>query len=108
MTTKGSKTNAPSTKPKTEDAPSEDIFAGEQFGQFGQIPPGLEAAIGALCRITIQSGGYFGLSVTDDGGSCRLAIRSGGLSADRRFYALPDLETAIARCYAKLRGTKGL
>lgn len=90
-------------KKDSPDASSEDIFAGSVTAQFGAIPKSIEAQVGLVARLTISAGGYFGLSVTDDGGSCRLAIRHGTLVADRRFYTLGDLEAALSTCYSKLR-----
>jgi len=86
-------------------ADEEDLFAGEFVGEFADLPTTIENPIGVVARLVCSNGGYFGLSITDDGGSARLAIRTGKFVADRRFYRLTELEAALAKAFSKLRET---
>lgn len=72
-------------------------------GDFTELPGTLEPALGAVIRVCVRKGGYFGLSVTDDGGSAKLTVRTGRVTVDRRFYKLADFTAAIAKIFASLR-----
>jgi len=90
---------------KTPNPPeAEDILSSEFVGEFGGIPASLEAAIGAICRLAVVNGGYFGVSVTDDRVSCRFVLRTERFVADKRLYRLADFEKALAVSLSKLRG----
>jgi len=90
-------TNAGNTTP--------DDFPDELRGDFDSLSDQLAANIGAIAAIAVAGGGYFGISVTDDGGSARLAIRHKSFELDRRFYGIGKLEAALAYCLRKLRDT---
>jgi len=83
-----------------------DDFPAELLGEFSSISGQLATNIGTIAGLAINGGGYFGISVTDDGGSVRLAIRHGAFELDRRFYAVGKLEGALAYCLTKLRDAK--
>lgn len=83
-----------------------DDFPIELGGEFEGIPDQTLENIGTIAGLAISGGGYFGISVTDDGGSLRLAIRSGSFALDKRFYALAKFEGALAYCLGKLRDSR--
>lgn len=103
MTKKGTNNADAKRKSAPSDADTEDLLDGQFAGEFVQLPEGLTVALGTICRLALVNGGYFGLSVTDDGITARLALRTGKYHVDRRFYRLPDLEAALAKCLEKLR-----
>jgi len=103
MTTRGSKKDATTSAGNTSRSHTPDDFPDELRGDFDEIPPQLAANIGTIAGIAVGGGGYFGLSVTDDGGSARLAIRHKSFDLDRRFYGIGKLEAALAYCLRKLR-----
>jgi len=79
-----------------------DDFPDELDGEFSDLSDVLVRNIGAIAGLAISGGGYFGISVTDDGGSCRLAIRNGPFVLDKRFSTIAKLEGALAYCLRKL------
>lgn len=103
MTTKGPKNVVNGRKTTGTDVPSEDLFDGEFPGEFADLPKTIENPIGVVARLVCSNGGYFGLSITDDGGSARLAIRTGKFVADKRFYRLTELEAALSKAFSRLR-----
>jgi len=86
--------------PKASVAP--DDFPEEFDGEFLKLPNQLVKNIGVIAGLAVSGGGYFGLSVTDDGGSCRLAVRNGPFVLDKRFSTIGKLEGALAYCLRKL------
>lgn len=90
-------------KAPDQNAPTEDLFDGEFPGEFTDLPKTIENPLGVVARLVCSNGGYFGLSITDDGGSARLAIRTGKFVADKRFYRLTELEAALAKAFSRLR-----
>lgn len=103
MASQEKKTHASRPKDDKPAVTTPDDFPDELGGEFEEIPDRLAANIGTLAGMVCGGGGYFGVSVTDDGGSLRLAIRHGAFALDKRFYAVGKLETALAYCVAKLR-----
>jgi hypothetical protein len=99
----GEKNNAPrrSTTKPGDTAP--DDFPEELLGEFGKLSDQLTSNIGVIAAMSVSGGGYFGISVTDDAGSVRLAIRCKAFELDRRFYGIAKLEAALAYCLRKLR-----
>ncbi len=79
-----------------------DDFPDELGGEFTTLPEVTIRNIGVIAGLAISGGGYFGLSVTDDGGSCRLAIRNGPFVLDKRFSTVAKFEGALAYCLRKL------
>lgn len=77
-------------------------FPSEFGGEFQSLSTQLCANLGTICGLATSGGGYFGFSVTDDGGSVRLAVRHGALQFDKRFYSLAKLEGASAWLAARL------
>ena len=102
MTTTKGKTNDERRpiSPKASIAP--DDFPEEFDGEFLKLPSQLIKNFGTIAGLAISGGGYFGISVTDDGGSCRLAVRSGSFVLDKRFSTIAKLEGAMAYCLRKL------
>lgn len=86
--------------PKADVSP--DDFPAELDGDFAVLPGQLAKSIGAIAGLALRGGGYFGISITDDGGSCRLAVRNGTFALDKRFSSLVKLEGALAYCLRKL------
>jgi hypothetical protein len=103
MPTGEKKSNVSKRNPEVKRDTTPDDFPEELRGEFEDLPQQLAANIGVVARATVIGGGYFGLSVTDDGGSVRLAIRRGTFAIDRRFYDVRKLESALAYCIGKLR-----
>lgn len=79
-----------------------DDFPNELGGEFTALPEVTVRNIGVIAGLAVTGGGYFGLSVTDDGGSCRLAIRNGSFVLDKRFSTVAKFEGALAYCLRKL------
>jgi len=101
----------PSTKGKDNDQrgpathkadTTPDDFPDELSGDFAILPRQLVENIGTIAGLAVSGGGYFGISVTDDGGSCRLAVRNGSFVLDKRFSTIAKLEGALAYCLRKL------
>jgi hypothetical protein len=103
MPTGEKKSNATKRSPEIKRDTTPDDFPAELRGEFEDLPQQLSANIGTVARAAVLGGGYFGISVTDDGGSVRLAIRHGNFAIDRRFYDVRKLESALAYCIGKLR-----
>lgn len=103
MPTRGSKKDATASTGNTSRTHTPDDFPDELRGDFDEIPAQLAANIGTIAGIAVSGGGYFGISVTDDGGSARLAIRHKSFDLDRRFYGVGKLEAALAYCLRKLQ-----
>ncbi len=89
-----------STERKGDTAP--DDFPDELSGEFDTLSKTLVGNIGTIAGLAVAGGGYFGISITDDGGSCRLAVRSGPFVLDKRFSTVAKLEGALAYCLRKL------
>lgn len=105
MATKGTKNAGTAKSARDADTEKEDFLAGELHGEFTELPEQFANTIGQVARLTIAGGGYFGLSVSDDGVSAKLVINRGKLRTERRFYRLTDVEAALAVCLNKLRST---
>jgi hypothetical protein len=103
MPTGEKKSNATKRSPEVKRDTTPSDFPAELRGEFEDFPQQLSSNIGVVARASVAGGGYFGLSVTDDGGSVRLAIRHGNFAIDRRFYDVRKLEQALAYCIGKLR-----
>jgi len=76
-----------------------DDFPEEFDGEFVQLPSQLVKNIGVIAGLAVSGGGYFGISVTDDGGSCRIAVRNGSFVLDKRFSTITKLEGEIGRAH---------
>lgn len=72
-------------------------------GEFSRLPAQTVKNLGTIAGLAVADGGYFGISVTDDGGSCRLAVRHQQVVLDKRLYRLSHLDTALAYLLSKLR-----
>lgn len=103
MTTKGAKLNGKRDKIEVDATSKADFLTGLISGEFTDIQPQLAANIGTIAGLAISGGGYFGLSVSDDGVSAKLVIHRGNLQTDRRFYRIADLEAALAKCLTVLK-----
>lgn len=79
-----------------------DDFPSELLGEFAVLSDVVAGNLGIIARLATSGGGYFGFSITDDGGSCKLAVRHASLSFDRRLYSVVQLETLLAYCLRKL------
>lgn len=101
-TTKGTKDDKGRTTYSARSTAPAD-FPTELDGEFGAIPTQTVANIGTIAGLAVVGGGYFGISVTDDGGSIRLAVRRGSFELDKRFYDLRKFDAALAYCLGKLR-----
>lgn len=102
MATKGTN-NAKQQRTNSSTADhGEDFLAGEFTGEFAEISEQLAANLGTIAKLAVIGGGYFGISVSDDGVTSRLVIRRGAMATDRRFYRTSDLEHALAVALKKL------
>lgn len=103
MPTKKDQSNA---KPRTRAGKTDQVESQLDFefsSEFSDLPEILCTNLGIILRLAIRNGGYFGLSVTDDGGSARLAIRCSRFTLDKRVYQLRQLELIASTVYSKLR-----
>lgn len=80
--------------PRPSDVPAD--FPSEFDGEFTGLSGQLLANLATLAGMAVGGGGYFGISITDDGGSIRLAIRRASFTFDKRFYNLHKFEGACA------------
>ena len=89
---------------KTPDKPSTlpDDFPTELRGEFEQLPEQLTKNLGTIAGYAIADGGYFGISVTDDRDSCKLAVRCKSVTFEKRVGSITQLETLLAYCLRKL------
>jgi len=97
--------NEPSRSGQGQRDIAPDDYPEELRGEFAKLPAQCVKNIGTIAGLTVSSGGYFGLSVTDDSGSLRLAVRHGAFVLDKRYYGLVQFETALAYCLRKLGDT---
>ncbi len=103
MTTKGAKPNAKS-KPRSQPSPeTADEFDSQFPPEFSGLPDQLVTNFGPIIRLALAGGGYFGISVSDDRNSCKLAVRCGQFIFERRLNGIKQLEAASAFCFGKLR-----
>lgn len=101
-TKRGTKNATDATRTSARDTTPDD-FPDELRGDFDALSGQLVENLGTIAALAVSGGGYFGISVTDDGGSVRLAIRHQSFNLDRRFYGIGKLEAALAYCLRKLR-----
>ena len=69
--------------------------------EFFGIPELFWRNYGVVTGRVLSRGGYIGISVTDDGGSCKLAVRCPYISFEKRLYKLADAESVIAYLLTK-------
>ncbi len=103
MPTKGVKTNATQRNKPTEPLGLPDDFPSELLGEFTELPERFWANFGTVCGLSLAHGGYVGLSITDDGGSAKLAVRCSYVSFEKRVYKLTDLERLTAYLLGKTK-----
>ena len=102
MATKKETSSAERRATNTQGNIAPDDFPSELAGEFAEISEQTVRNIGTIAGLAVRNGGYFGISVTDDGGSCRLAVRNGPFVLDKRFSTAAKLEGALAYCLRKL------
>ena len=103
MTTKRGETNATKRNKPVESLGVPDDFPAELLGEFSDLPDRLWTNIGTVIGLALAHGGYFGLSITDDGGSAKLAVRCTYVSFEKRVYKLADLERLTAYLLGKTK-----
>lgn len=101
MATKGT-TDAKARPQSTQPTALPDDFPDELRGEFSAFSDVNRTCIGIIAGYAIVGGGYFGLSVTDDGDSCKLAIRCKKLAFEKRCGSLKQFEALLAYCQRKL------
>lgn len=101
MPTKGVKTNAKRTIASTEPTSLPDDFPSELVGEFTKLSGQFWQNFGTVSGRCLAHGGYIGLSVTDDGGSAKLAVRCPYVSFEKRVYKFGDLERLTAYLLTK-------
>jgi hypothetical protein len=79
-----------------------DDFPSELRGEFSEFTDVNIRCIGIVAGHAVTGGGYFGLSVTDDGDSCKLVVRHKKLAFEKRCGSIKQLETLLAYCQRKL------
>jgi hypothetical protein len=104
MPTGDKKSNGKSTERQHSLPTTPDDFPAELLGEFREMGRVLTGNLGTIAGLACAGGGYFGFSVTDDGESCRLAVRHGQFTLDKRFSSIAKLEGALAYCLGKLQG----
>lgn len=102
MPRKGTATNDRQGKTYTQRSEAPSDFPSDLSGEFEELPAITVQNIGTIASLAVRGGGYFGLSITDDGGSARIAIRNGPFVLDKRFYQMSKFEGALAYCLRKL------
>lgn len=102
MTTKRSANNGRKGAGQAEETPLPDDFPAELVGDFATIPGTFWKNYGTVAGLVLARGGYIGLSITDDAGSGKLAVRCPRVSFDKRVYKFKDLETLVVYCLNKL------
>jgi hypothetical protein len=78
-----------------------DDFPAELVGEFRDLPAQFWQNFGTICGRVLASGGYVGLSITDDGGSAKLAVRCALVSFEKRVYKFVDMERLTAYLLGK-------
>lgn len=99
---KGTKSNGRQSTANTLKPPAPDDIPPELAGEFERLDGQLIANLGTICGLATAGGGYFGFSISDDGGSCKLSVRHRLLTYERRCYSLVQLEALTAYCARKL------
>lgn len=95
----------PNAKPGTihrEAIALPDDFPSELRGEFSELSDVNIKCIGIVAGHAVVGGGYFGLSITDDGDSCKLVVRHKKLAFEKRCGSLKQFETLLAYCQRKL------
>lgn len=101
MATKGVKQNGTSRPAAHESVELPDDFPTELGHEFSQLPEQFWKNFGVVTGRVLARGGYIGLSVTDDGGSAKLAVRCPCVSFEHRVYKFTDLERLTAYLVTK-------
>lgn len=101
MATKGVKTNATRAARELQHDVLPDDFPAELVGEFRELPQQFWQNFGVICGKCLAAGGYVGLSITDDGGSAKLAVRCPSVSFEKRVYKFSDLERLTAYLLGK-------
>ena len=101
MATKGVKNNGTRRSSELQHAVLPDDFPAELVGEFRELPQQFWTNFGTICGKVLAAGGYVGLSVTDDGGSAKLAVRCPLVSFEKRVYKFVDLERLTAYLLGK-------
>ena len=103
MTTKRGGTSGSKRTTFTEPSSLPDDFPSELLGEFSDLPRQFWDNFGTVSGLALAKGGYIGLSVTDDGGSAKLAVRCSYVSFEKRVYKLADLERLTAYLLGKVK-----
>jgi hypothetical protein len=85
-----------------ETTPLPDDFPSELRGEFSEFSAVNIKCIGIIAGHATVGGGYFGLSITDDGDSCKLVVRNKKLAFEKRCGSLKQFEALLAYCQTKL------
>jgi len=85
-----------------EAPPLPDDFPSELRGEFSELSAVNIKCIGIVAGHAVTGGGYFGLSITDDGDSCKLVVRHKKLAFEKRCGSIKQLEALLAYCQTKL------
>jgi hypothetical protein len=101
MATKGVKPNGRKPNSISEPDSLPDDFPAELAGEFIKLPSQFWGNFGTVAGRALARGGYLGLSVTDDGGSAKLAVRCPYVSFEKRVYKLTDLERLVSYLLTK-------
>lgn len=102
MKAKGVKKHEPKREGSESGPSPTDEFDNEFPSEFAGFPKQLIANIGPVIERALLGGGYFGISISDDRGSCKLVVRHGPFEFDRRLPTINHLEQALAFCFRKL------
>ena len=101
MTTKGARTNGRASNNAAKSDSLPDDFPPELSGEFTKLTKRFWSNYGTVAGTALSAGGYIGLSITDDGGSAKLAVRCPLVSFEKRVYKLADLERLVAYLLGK-------
>lgn len=103
MPTKRGESNATKRNQHVESSSLPDDFPSELLGEFTDLSGQFWANFGAVSGLALAHGGYIGLSITDDGGSAKLAVRCSYVSFEKRVYKFADLERLTAYLLGKAK-----
>jgi len=97
-----SKSNARTSSSSTPAMASADTVSYQFSLPFVELDRVTADNLGKLLRLALIGGGYFGISIPDDGGNCRLAIRCTRLVVDVRCHNFADFGTVLADLHKRL------
>lgn len=69
---------------------------------FGDLGEDFKRAFGPIVARACVGGGYVGFSVSDDGDSCKLVVRTARFAIEKRCYSVKQLDSLCTYVWSKL------